>query len=166
MTDWKRTKYCGELRAADVGSTVTLNGWVNRRRDLGQLIFVDLRDRSGLVQIVFDPEVLGAEQFQQATSLRSDYVISVQGVVLARPEGQVNPNLATCEVELQVTRLVILAEAKTPPFPISRAEEVDESIRLKYRICICAAQSFKETLALRHRQLLRCVPIGQQSFLR
>ena len=151
MTDWKRTKYCGELRAADVGSTVTLNGWVNRRRDLGQLIFVDLRDRSGLVQIVFDPEVLGAEQFQQATSLRSEYVISVQGVVLARPEGQVNPNLATGEVELQVTRLVILAEAKTPPFPISRAEEVDESIRLKYRYLHLRSPELQETLALRHR---------------
>ena len=151
MTDWKRTKYCGELRAADVGSTVTLNGWVNRRRDLGQLIFVDLRDRSGLVQIVFDPEVLGAEQFQQATSLRSEYVISVQGVVLARPEGQVNPNLATGEVELQVTSLVILAEAKTPPFPISRAEEVDESIRLKYRYLHLRSPELQETLALRHR---------------
>jgi len=76
-----------------VGSTVTLNGWVNRRRDLGQLIFVDLRDRSGLVQVVFDPEILGREQFSDAESLRSEYVISVQGEVAARPEA--NPNLAT-----------------------------------------------------------------------
>jgi len=85
MKDWIRTKYCGELRKSDAGSTVILNGWVNRRRDLGQLIFVDLRDRSGLVQVVFDPETLGPEQFQQAEGLRSEYVIAVQGQVVARP---------------------------------------------------------------------------------
>ncbi len=151
MTDWKRTKNCGELRKEDVGSTVTLNGWVNRRRDFGQLIFVDLRDRSGLVQIVFDPEVLGAEQFQEAASLRSEYVISVQGKVLARPEGLENPNLATGEVEVQVERLVILAEAKTPPFPIDKAEEVDETVRLKYRYLHLRSRELQEALALRHR---------------
>lgn len=151
MTDWKRTKNCGELRKEDVGSTVTLNGWVNRRRDFGQLIFVDLRDRSGLVQIVFDPEVLGAEQFQEAASLRSEYVISVQGKVLARPEGLENPNLATGEVEVQVERLVVLAEAKTPPFPIDKAEEVDETVRLKYRYLHLRSRELQEALALRHR---------------
>ena len=151
MTDWKRTKNCGELRKEDVGSTVTLNGGVNRRRDFGQLIFVDLRDRSGLVQIVFDPEVLGAEQFQEAASLRSEYVISVQGKVLARPEGLENPNLATGEVEVQVERLVVLAEAKTPPFPIDKAEEVDETVRLKYRYLHLRSRELQEALALRHR---------------
>ncbi|WP_461358408.1 aspartate--tRNA ligase [Candidatus Darwinibacter acetoxidans] len=151
MKDWIRTKYCGELRKSDAGSTVILNGWVNRRRDLGQLIFVDLRDRSGLVQVVFDPETLGPEQFQQAEGLRSEYVIAVQGQVVARPEGQVNPNLATGEVEVLVSSLVVLAEAKTPPFPIDRAEEVDESLRLKYRYLHLRSRELQEALAMRHR---------------
>lgn len=151
MKDWIRTKYCGELRKSDAGSTVILNGWVNRRRDLGQLIFVDLRDRSGLVQVVFDPETLGPEQFQQAEGLRSEYVIAVQGQVVARPEGQVNPNLATGEVEVLVSSLVVLAEAKTLPFPIDRAEEVDESLRLKYRYLHLRSRELQEALAMRHR---------------
>lgn len=151
MKDWIRTKYCGELRKSDAGSTVILNGWVNRRRDLGQLIFVDLRDRSGLVQVVFDPETLGPEQFQQAEGLRSEYVIAVQGQVVARPEGQVNPNLATGEVEVLVSSLVVLAEAKTPPFPIDRAEEVDESLRLKYRYLHLRSRELQEALTMRHR---------------
>lgn len=151
MTDWKRTNYCGELRKTDVGSTVTLNGWVNRRRDLGQLIFVDLRDRSGLVQIVFDPEVLGEEEFAAAESLRSEFVVAVQGVVRERPEGQTNPNLATGEVEVAVSKLSILSEAKTPPFPIQQAESVDESLRLKYRYLHLRSRELQETLALRHQ---------------
>jgi len=151
MKDWIRTKYCGELRKSDAGSTVILNGWVNRRRDLGQLIFVDLRDRSGLVQVVFDPETLGPEQFQQAEGLRSEYVIAVQGQVVARPEGQVNPNLATGEVEVLVSSLVVLAEAKAPPFPIDRAEEVDELLRLKYRYLHLRSRELQEALAMRHR---------------
>lgn len=149
MTDWQRTRNCGELRITDVGSTVTLNGWVNRRRDLGQLIFVDLRDRSGLVQVVFDPEILGREQFSDAESLRSEYVISVQGEVAARPEA--NPNLATGEIEVRVSRLVILAEAETPPFHIDRADEVDEALRLKYRYLHLRSRELQETIALRHR---------------
>ena len=151
MTDWKRTKNCGELRKSDAGTIVTLNGWVNRRRDLGQLIFVDLRDRSGLVQVVFDPELLGAEQFELAEGLRAEYVIAVQGKVAPRPEGQANPNLPTGEVEVQATRLVILSEAETPPFPIDRAEEVDEAIRLKYRYLHLRSRELQETIALRHR---------------
>lgn len=151
MTGWKRTIHCGELSTAQVGQVVTLNGWVNRRRDLGQLIFIDLRDRSGLVQIVFDPEVLGKEQFEEAERLRSEFVISVQGTVHQRPEGQVNPNMATGEVEVQVTKLEILAEAKTPPFPIHQAEEVDESLRLKYRYLHLRSKDLQETIALRHR---------------
>lgn len=149
MTDWQRTRNCGELRITDVGSTVTLNGWVNRRRDLGQLIFVDLRDRSGLVQVVFDPEILGREHFSDAESLRSEYVISVQGEVAARPEA--NPNLATGEIEVRVSRLVILAEAETPPFHIDRADEVDEALRLKYRYLHLRSRELQETIALRHR---------------
>lgn len=151
MTDWKRTICCGELRKSHVGAAVTLNGWVNRRRDLGQVIFVDLRDRSGVVQVVFDPETLGAEQFREAESLRSEFVIAVQGRVVARPEQKVNPKMATGEVEVQAERLVILSEAKTPPFHIDRAEEVDEAIRLKYRYLHLRSRELQEAITLRHR---------------
>lgn len=151
MTDWKRTICCGELRKSHVGAAVTLNGWVNRRRDLGQVIFVDLRDRSGVVQVVFDPETLGAEQFREAESLRSEFVIAVQGRVVARPEQKVNPKMATGEVEVQAERLVILSEAKTPPFQIDRAEEVDEAIRLKYRYLHLRSRELQEAITLRHR---------------
>lgn len=151
MSNWKRTHHCGDLRKEHGGTLVTLNGWVNRRRDLGQVIFVDLRDRSGLVQIVLDPEVLGAEQFLVAESLRSEFVISVQGEVVARPEGQVNSNMLTGEIELHVTKLTLLAEAKTPPFPIHQAADVDESLRLKYRYLSLRSKELQDTIALRHR---------------
>lgn len=150
MTDWKRTINCGEVTKAHEAKTITLNGWVNRRRDLGKLIFVDLRDRSGLVQIVFDPEVLGPEQFSSAEKLRSEFVISVQGTVRARPEGSANLNLPTGEIEVEVTSLKILAEAKTPPFPIHQAGDVDESLRLKYRYLHLRSKELQETIALRH----------------
>ena len=151
MTDWKRTHHCGQLGKDYVDATVTLNGWVNRRRNLGQVIFVDLRDRSGLVQIVLDPEVLGPEQFAVAESLRSEFVISVEGTVLERPQGQVNPNLTTGAVELHVTNLTLLAEAKTPPFHIHQASDVDESLRLKYRYLHLRSKELQDTIALRHR---------------
>src|SRR5690554_5964387 len=132
MTDWKRTHHCGKVSKDNIGQTIVLNGWVNRRRDLGQVIFVDLRDRSGLVQIVLDPEELGAEQFALAERLRSEYVISVRGTVQERPAGQVNEKLATGAVEVHVSKLSILSEAKTPPFQIHQAADVDEALRLKY----------------------------------
>ncbi len=151
MTDWKRTHHCGELRKENVGDTVVLNGWVNRRRDLGQVIFLDLRDRSGLVQVVLDPEMLGAEQFVVAEGLRSEFVLSVTGTVAARPEGQANSDLATGEVEVQISGLQLLAEAKTPPFPIQQAQDVDESLRLKYRYLHLRSRELQDTIALRHR---------------
>lgn len=151
MTEWKRTHHCGEVRRSHVGQTVTLNGWVNRRRDLGQVIFVDLRDRSGVVQIVLDPEVLGPEQFSLAERLRSEFVISVQGTVVERPEGQVNVIMETGEVELHVSSLTVLSEAKTPPFHIHQASDVDESLRLKYRYLHLRSKELQDTIALRHR---------------
>ncbi len=151
MIDWKRTHHCGHLNRDYVGQSVTLNGWVNRRRDLGQVIFVDLRDRSGLIQIVLDPEVLGPEQFSVAESLRSEYVIAVQGTVVERPDGQVNPNMTTGEVELHVSNLTLLAESKTPPFHIHQASDVDETLRLKYRYLHLRSKELQDTIALRHR---------------
>lgn len=151
MTEWKRTHHCGDVQRHLVGQSVTLNGWVNRRRDLGQVIFVDLRDRSGLVQIVLDPEVLGAEQFALAERLRSEFVISVQGVVMDRPEGQVNGSMKTGEVELHVSNLTLLSEAKTPPFHIHQASDVDESLRLKYRYLHLRSKELQDTIILRHQ---------------
>ena len=151
MTEWKRTHHCGEVRKGDVDQTIILNGWVNRRRDLGQVIFVDLRDRSGLIQIVLDPEVLGSEQFALAERLRSEFVLSVQGVVKERPEGQVNEKMATGEIEIHVSKLAILAEAKTPPFQIQQASDVDEALRLKYRYLHLRSKELQDTIMLRHR---------------
>ncbi|HHT90198.1 MAG: aspartate--tRNA ligase [Bacillota bacterium] len=151
MTEWKRTHRCGHLRKEDAGQTVVLNGWVNRRRDLGQVIFVDLRDRWGQVQIVLDPDILGREQFAAAERLRSEFVIAVQGTVRERPEGQANPNMRTGQIELHVSRLVILAEAKTPPFQIHQASDVDESLRMKYRYLHLRSQQLQDAIAMRHR---------------
>lgn len=151
MRDWKRTHHCGQLTRELLNQEVVLNGWVNRRRDLGQVIFIDLRDRSGLVQIVLDPEILGSEQFAIAGNLRNEFVVSVTGKVMARPEGQANPNLPTGEVELHVTDLKLLAEAKTPPFHIHQADDVDESLRLKYRYLHLRSKELQDTIALRHR---------------
>ncbi|NLJ74614.1 MAG: aspartate--tRNA ligase [Firmicutes bacterium] len=153
MVDWKRTHYCGTINEELAGRDVTLNGWVNRRRDLGGMIFVDLRDRSGLVQVVLNPETLGAEQFAVAEKLRNEYVVSVSGVVNLRPQGQENPNMETGYVEVNVTKLTILAEAKTPPFQIDKADQVDESIRLKYRYLHLRSSELQKTIALRHEMV-------------
>jgi len=149
--NWKRTHNCGEVTKALTGQVVTLNGWVNRRRDLGGLIFIDLRDRSGLVQIVCSPETLSEEQYRAAEGLRQEFVVAVSGVVQPRPEGQANPNLATGEVEVNVQSLQILAESKTPPFPIDRAADVDDTLLLKYRYLDLRRRPLQEAIAARHR---------------
>ena len=116
MQGLKRTHNCGVLRKEQVGSEVVLCGWVSRRRDHGGLIFVDMRDRSGLVQIVFDEAVMPAGTFHEAESLRSEFVLSIRGAVRARSEDTVNPNMETGEVEIVVSELHILNKAKTAPF--------------------------------------------------
>src|SRR6266566_4828127 len=127
-----RTRRCGELSAADVGQEVTLNGWVRVRRDLGNLIFLDLWDRSGLVQTVFDPtDSAGAHRV--ADACRSEYVIAVKGRVARRLPGTENPKLATGEIEVRAAKAEILNPAKTPPFPLTGEQPVDESLRLEYR---------------------------------
>ena len=110
--EWRRTHFCGVVTEELAGQEVTLNGWVNRRRDLGGMIFVDLRDRFGLIQIVFDPSNLSEEVFAQAEQLRSEFVIAVQGLVQLRPEGQANPHLPTGKVEVHARNLTILSQAK------------------------------------------------------
>jgi aspartyl-tRNA synthetase len=145
-----RTHYCGELRKEHVGQTVTIAGWVNRRRDHGKLIFIDLRDREGVVQTVFNPEV-SPKAHSIASELRSEYVLRAKGKVSLRPQGTENPKLATGEVELIVEEAEILNKAKTPPFYINEEVEVDESLRLKYRYLDLRRERMQRNIILRHR---------------
>jgi aspartyl-tRNA synthetase len=146
------THTCGELRAEHIGQTVTLAGWVHRRRDHGGLIFIDLRDHFGLTQIVFNP-ALAADAHQLAYDVRVEYVLRVSGTVAARPAGQENPALATGAIEVNVTRAEILNPAKTPPFYINLEENVDESLRLKYRFLDLRRERLQRNLTLRHRAI-------------
>ncbi|HXP94354.1 MAG TPA: aspartate--tRNA ligase [Candidatus Binatia bacterium] len=140
---------CGILRLEHVGRDVEINGWVNRRRDHGGLIFIDVRDHDGITQAVFDPEQ--AEAFALAESLRSEDVIRVHGAVRRRPQGTENPRLATGDVEVGVHDVVILGRSKTPPFPISVDEDVDESLRLRFRYLDLRRARMQENMRVRHR---------------
>ena len=139
---------CGALRASDVGSGVELNGWVNRRRDHGGLIFVDVRDRDGITQIVFDP---GHPSFKEAEHLRHEDVIRVRGSVRARPAGTENPKLPTGEIEVGIDELEILNRALVPPFPVNSDEDVDENLRLEYRYLDLRRPRLQRNIATRHR---------------
>jgi aspartyl-tRNA synthetase len=141
---------CGELRTADIGQRVTLAGWVNRRRDHGGLTFIDLRDRSGVVQLVTNPEE-SAEAHQTAVELRSEWVIRASGVVRKRPAGMENMSLATGEIEIDVDSLTVLNPARTPPFMINEESEVDEMVRLKYRYLDLRRIRVRDNIELRHR---------------
>ncbi|MBF0557908.1 MAG: aspartate--tRNA ligase [Nitrospirae bacterium] len=145
-----RDKWCGELNAADIGARCTLAGWVFRRRDHGGLIFIDLRDRSGLVQIVFSPDV-SKETHSRAHDLRSEFVIAVSGDVRKRPEGTENLNLPTGMIELYVDTLTVLNEAETLPFPMEEAGEASESLRLKYRYLDLRRPELQNNLIVRHK---------------
>ena len=140
---------CAEVTRKDTGKTVKLAGWVDRRRDHGQLIFIDLRDRSGVVQIVFNPEV-SKSSHEIASQLRSEFVIQVTGRVNPRPEGTINPKLPTGEIEVIVDNAVILNTAKTPPFYINEDIEVNENVRLKYRYLDLRREGMKNNIILRH----------------
>jgi len=150
LGDLKRTGHCGDLRKKDVDREVILLGWVQRRRDLGGLIFVELRDRQGVVQVVFNPELSSASH-EKAQSLRSEYVVAVQGMVVARPEGTVNQRLNTGEIEVVAKELKILNTSKTPPFLIEDEEKVAEDTRLKYRYLDLRRPSLQKNLILRHK---------------
>ncbi|MBM3128918.1 MAG: aspartate--tRNA ligase [Chloroflexi bacterium] len=145
-----KTHTCGELRVEHIGQTVTLAGWVHRRRDHGGLSFIDLRDHFGLTQIVFNPAT-APDAHKLAYDLRAEYVIRVTGVVAARPEA--NPALATGAIEVNVTRAEILNEAKNPPFLINIEENVDESLRLKYRFLDLRHARIQRNLTIRHRTI-------------
>jgi aspartyl-tRNA synthetase len=145
-----RTHSCGELRKEHVGSEVALAGWVNRRRDHGGLIFIDLRDREGIVQTVFNPEI-SASSLRVAEEMRSEYVVRISGEVALRPPGTENPKLSTGDIEVIVREVEILNASKTPPFYINEEVEVEESLRLKYRYLDLRRLRMKENLLLRHR---------------
>lgn len=145
-----RTHRCGELREAHVGEEVQLKGWVQKRRDLGSVIFIDLRDRMGVVQIVCNPEI-SANAHEVAEKVRNEYVLDIKGTVVKRDPSTVNENIATGAIEVHVQEMEILNEAKTPPFPIENNIDVSEDVRLKYRYLDLRRPEMLETFKLRHR---------------
>jgi aspartyl-tRNA synthetase len=144
----KRTHHCGQIRKENVGETVQLSGWVQKRRDLGGLIFIDLRDRSGLVQVVFSPEA-STDALAIADQARSEYVITIKGSVQPR-EGGINENLATGEIEVKADSIEIISEAKTTPFYITDDVDVSEEMRLKYRYLDLRRPEMQQTFMMRH----------------
>ncbi len=146
----KRTNTCGELRGNDVGKQVVLNGWVDGWRDLGGVLFIDLRDRYGKTQIVFSPE-LPREVYETAKKLRSEFVVAVKGVVRPRPPEAKNPNLPTGEIEVAVEELEILNSSKTPPFELKEFVEASEELRLRYRYLDLRRPVMQRNLILRHQ---------------
>jgi aspartyl-tRNA synthetase len=146
-----RTHHCGTLSKELIGKEVELKGWVQKRRDLGGLIFIDLRDRSGLVQIVFHPEQ--SEALALAEKIRSEYLIAIRGTVVSREEGTVNPKLATGQIEVNVIEAEVINAAKNPPFMIQDDLDVDETIRLKYRYLDLRRPVMQRTLQLRHKAM-------------
>ena len=146
----QKTISCGDVRAEHVDKAVTLAGWVHRRRDHGGLIFIDLRDREGIVQVVFNPDRM-PDAHATAMQLRNEWVIQVTGQVARRPEGTENPALSTGEVEVLADRLTVLNESKTPPFYVNEEDEVDELLRLKHRHVDLRRAGMRDTMIKRHR---------------
>jgi len=145
-----RTHNCGELREKNIGENVVINGWVDRRRDLGGVIFIDIRDRYGITQVVFEP-TFNSQAHSDAKDLRSEFVISVEGVVRKRPADTDNPELPTGHIDVMVNNLIILNEAETPPFQIKNDIDVHEDLRLKYRYLDLRRSKLQKNLLLRHK---------------
>lgn len=145
-----RTHTCGELRLAHAGAQVTLAGWIHRRRDHGGLLFLDLRDRYGMTQLVFDPSV-APEAHAVASDLKAEYVIQVTGTVRPRPEGMANPNLVTGDIEVHATTATVLNPSKTLPFEIADEQQADETLRLRYRYLDLRRPRMQRNIILRHR---------------
>ena len=150
LGDWKRSDYCGGLRATQVGQQVVLMGWVSKRRDHGGLIFVDLRDRDGIAQVVFDPERC-PQAHAKAESVRNEFVLALKGTVALRPEGTINPKMKTGEVEILVTECKLLNPSKALPFTMDGFVDVAENIRLKYRYLDLRTGSLQANMVLRSK---------------
>ncbi len=150
LGDWKRTDYCGMLTESDIGREVTLMGWALRRRDHGGLVFIDLRDREGVAQVVFDPEV-DAAAHAKAEAIRNEYVLAIRGTVIPRPEGTVNPKMKTGEVEIRVKDCRMLNRSKPLPFTLDDYVDVAENIRLKYRYLDLRRPAIQENMILRSK---------------
>ncbi len=166
-TPWIRTHTCGELNGNFEGKEVVLSGWVSKRRDHGGLIFIDLRDRYGITQLVFDPAASGdARTKEGAEQIRSEYVLSIKGVVRRRPQEMVNPKISSGEIEVAVQELHILSQAKTPPFVIDDNTDAGEALRLKYRYLDLRRSSIQKNLIVRHQtyQVIRKY-LAENSFL-
>ncbi len=146
----KRTNYCADLSAKDIGSRVTVCGWVQKQRDLGTLIFIDLRDRTGIVQLAFDNDT-ARDVFDTAFSARSEFVLEASGTVRTRAEGAVNPNMKTGEVEVYVDALKVLSRALTPPFEIKADSDTKEEVRLKYRYLDLRRPDLQQNILFRHK---------------
>ena len=146
----RRTHYCGTVRESDIGTQVCVMGWVQKQRDLGNLIFIDLRDRTGIVQLAFDDKT-EKEIFDKAFGIRAEYVLAAHGVVRQRGEGAINPNLPTGAVEIFVTELKILSAAQTPPFEVSDSKKVNDETALKYRYLDLRRPSLQRNIMMRHQ---------------
>ncbi|MCT4687607.1 aspartate--tRNA ligase [Vallitalea sp.] len=151
MQGLKRTNKCTEVSAKNIDDKVTVMGWVQKRRDLGGVIFIDLRDRTGLLQVVFDASSIGDEGFAKAEKLRSEFVIAVEGIIESRSDETINPNLKTGEIEVRAHSLRILSEAETPPFQIEENSNVKEDLRLKYRYLDLRRPDLQRNLIMRHK---------------
>ena len=159
-----RSHYCGEITEKLVDETVTFCGWVHRRRDHGGVIFLDVRDREGLVQVVFDPDTV--EAFNTADSVRSEYVVQITGLVRARPAGSENDNMTTGKIEILGKAINILNKANTPPFPLDDYSPVGEDVRLKYRYMDLRRDEMQHNLRFRHKVTTQIRNIlDQQGFL-
>ncbi len=149
--DLKRTHTCGELRKADAGKTVILNGWVHKWRNHGGLLFIDVRDRYGVTQVVFKPDLLNEQVMDQASHLRAEFVISVEGQVSPRPEGMANPDMPTGEIEVVVKKMSVLNESKTPPFEIVDEPNASDELKLKYRYLDLRRAPLQHKIKIRHQ---------------
>src|ERR1700754_4612656 len=154
LGELERTHSCGQLRGSDIGKQVVLMGWVAKRRDFGELTFVDLRDRKGITQIVFNAE-LAPEAHARAKELRGEYVIAMTGTVVARAENTRNPKLATGDVEVHAQQMLTLNDARTPPFQLDASGDAlaSEDLRLKYRYLDLRRPQLQANMFLRHRVL-------------
>ena len=145
----KRTHTCSQLTAANIGEKVKLNGWVKEYRNLGGLLFLDIRDRYGLTQVVFNPEKVAKDIFDLAGQARHEYVVGVEGTVQKRPDGTENKNMKTGEIEIAAEKFVILAESKTPPFEIVDDPDASEVLKLEYRFLDLRRQPLQEPVHFR-----------------